>query len=79
MSLMYTALERNRLYRLGISEDAKTLVFVSRDFPEDAPACFNFIDTESGELVTFTLDQLTVLESEAALEYLGPALKYSRD
>ncbi|KKN88106.1 hypothetical protein LCGC14_0251780 [marine sediment metagenome] len=76
---MYTALERNRRYRVGIGDNSRTLVYVSRDFPEDAPACFNFTDMKSGELVTFTLDQLTALEQEAAFEYLGPALKHSKD
>ena len=72
---MYTALERNRLYQIGLGDEAKTLVYQGRDFPvEDSPAVFNFLDRESGELVTFFLEQLTALEREAAFKYLGATL-----
>lgn len=67
---MYTALERNCLYRIG----SKELVYLNRDFPEDHPAVFNFRSIETGELVTFMIEQLTILERNGELEYLGASL-----
>ena len=72
---MYTALEHHRMYRIGLGDEAKVLTYLYRDFPvDDAPACFNFRERESGELVTFTLPQLTALEREGLIEYLGAGL-----
>ncbi len=72
---MYTALEHNRLYQIGLGPKARTIIYLYRDFPEDHPAVFNFQDSESGELVKFLLPQLTALEKEGEFEYLGPTLE----
>ena len=77
---MYTALEHNRAYRIGLGSEAKTVTYLHRDFPQDdAPAVFNFRDNETGELVTFFLEQLTALEREGAIEYLGVVLTPEKD
>ena len=71
---MYTALEHNRLYRIGIGEEAKVLIFTHRDFPEDHPALFHFQDLESGERISFMLPRLTEIERQGGIEYLGASL-----
>lgn len=72
---MYTALEHNRLYHIGIGTKARTLIYLFRDFPEDdAPAVFNFQDQKSGEQVHFTLPQLTEIEQMGGIEYIGVTL-----
>ena len=72
---MYTALEHNRLYRIGFGSKAKLLIYMYRDFPvADEPAVFNFQTRGGGELVTFSLPQLTILEQQGAIEYLGTSL-----
>lgn len=70
---MYSALERNRAYLIGWGDEAKELVFLNRDFPPDDPPVFNFRDVATGELIEFRLEQLTALEQEGALQYLGVA------
>lgn len=67
---MYMALERHRLYRIAEA----VVEYRGREFPEDHPPIFHFIDVASGEEVSFSLDQLTHFESEANIEYLGVAL-----
>lgn len=76
---MYTALERNRLYRIGKGDEARVLLYLNRDFPPDHPAVFNFRDTESGELITFMIEQLTILEREGGLEYVGVFIGKEKD
>ncbi len=71
---MYTALERNRSYRIGLGDEAREVMYMYRDFPEDHPSVFNFLDLESGELVGFLLEQLTELEKQGAIKYLGVTL-----
>ncbi len=68
---MYTALEHNRSYRIGLGSEAKVVTYLYRDFPEDHPPLFNFRDEESGELISFMLEQLTELERRGAIEYLS--------
>ena len=67
---MYTALERNRLYRIG----SKVMQYMGREWPEDHPPLFRFLDVESDETVTFMIEQLTAFEKEAQLEYIGTSL-----
>lgn len=71
---MYTALEHNRQYRIGIGDEARVVTYMYRDFPEDHPPVFNFIDQETGELVGFMLEQLTAIEKEGGIEYMGVTL-----
>ena len=71
---MYTALERNRSYSIGLGDKARTVTFINREFPEDHPPIFNFIDQETGELIVFILEQLTDLERQGAIKYLGVTL-----
>lgn len=68
---MITALERHRSYRFGIGPDATTLVYIGREFPDDHPPTFHFLDKRTGETHVFLLPQLTQLEREGALRY-GP-------
>ncbi len=68
---MYTALEKNRAYLIGIGEDAIVMVYLGRDFPDDHPPVFEFMDAETRELISFSLDQLTALEEQGALRYGG--------
>lgn len=68
---MMTALERHRVYRIGIGDKAIDLLYLGRDFPEDHPAVFNFQNTETGDTVEFLLSQLTALEKDGALRF-GP-------
>ncbi len=76
---MYTALEHNRSYRIGLGDEARTVTYMYRDFPEDHPAVFNFMDQETGELVGFLLEQLTELERQGAIKYLGVTLTPEKD
>ncbi len=71
---MYTALERNRSYRIGLGDEARVVTYVGRDFPEDHPPIFEFIDQETGERVGFLIEQLTDLEQQGAIKYLGVTL-----
>lgn len=66
-----TALERHRVYRLGVGEEAIDVVYIGREFPEDHPAVFTFQNIETGDTVDFLLDQLTALEKDGALRF-GP-------
>lgn len=76
---MYTALERNRQYRIGIGDEAKLVTFKFREFPEDHPPVFTFLDEESGELVSFLLEQLTEIEKQGGIQYLGTTLTPDRE
>ncbi len=76
---MYTALERNRQYSIGVGDEARIVTFMNRDFPEDHPAMFNFMDQETGELVCFMLEQLTAIEREGGIRYLGVTLTPDRE
>lgn len=75
---MYTALEHNRQYRIGIGDEARVVTYMYRDFPEDHPAVFNFMDQETGELVSFLLEQLTEIERQGGIEYMGVTLAQER-
>lgn len=68
---MMTALERHRVYRLGVGDEAIDVVYIGREFPEDHPAVFTFQNIETGDTVDFLLDQLTALEKDGALRF-GP-------
>lgn len=76
---VYTALEHNRSYRIGLGDEARVVTYMYRDFPEDHPAVFNFMDQETGELVGFLLEQLTELERQGAIKYLGVTLTPEKD
>lgn len=67
---MYTALERNRLYRIG----TKVLLYIGREWPEDHPPLFRFKDVELGDTVTFMIEQLTEFEKQGNLTYIGVSL-----
>lgn len=67
---MYTALERNRVYRIG----TKVLLYLGREWPEDHPPLFRFKDVETDDTVTFMLEQLTEFERQGDLEYMGTSL-----
>jgi hypothetical protein len=71
---MYTALEHNRQYRIGIGSEARVVTYMYRDFPEDHPAVFNFMDQETGEIVSFMIEQLTAIERDGGIEYMGVTL-----
>ena len=62
---MYTALERNRLYRIG----STVLLYTGREWPEDHPPLFCFTDVETGDTITFLLEQLTAFEQTGDLSY----------
>lgn len=68
---MYTALERQRSYRIGLGDQARSLVYTGRTFPDDHPAVFHFTDLETGEEISLSLPQLTALEEANALHYEG--------
>jgi len=72
--IIYTALEHNRLYRIGLGEEAKTLIYIGREFPDDHPAIFLFQRLDNGERISFMIEELTFLEKEGAVEYLGASL-----
>jgi hypothetical protein len=76
---VYTALERNRQYRIGIGDEARLVTFREREFPEDHPPVFTFLDHESGELVHFMLEQLTEIEKQGGIRYLGTTLTPDRE
>ena len=71
---MYTALEYNRTYLIGFGSEAKRLTYMTRDWPEDHPPMFVFKDQGTGERVSFMLEQLTELERQGAIEYIGVTL-----
>ncbi len=76
---MYTALEHNRQYLIGIGLEARVVTYMYRDFPEDHPAMFNFMDSETGEIVSFMLEQLTAIEKQGGIKYLGVTLTPDRE
>ena len=68
---MITALEKHRVYRIGIGDKAKDMLYIGRHFPDDHPPVFSFEDTETGIVTEFLLPQLTVLEKNNGLHF-GP-------
>ncbi len=68
---MYTALERGRTYYIGPPAEAKAFIFLGREFPDDHPAVFKFVDAENGEILSLALPHLTELESKGSLRYGG--------
>lgn len=69
---VYTALEKHRVYSLGTAR----LLYLGRDFPDDHPPIFSFRDLATGEIIAFSLDQLTSFEEQGALHYLGPVIDH---
>ena len=47
---------------------------MGREWPEDHPPLFRFLDIESDETVTFMIEQLTTFEKKGGLEYIGTSL-----
>lgn len=66
---MYTALERGRAYRIN----SEVMIYQERVFEEDHPPTFVF-RRENGELIGFLLEQLTVMEQDGQLKYIGVSL-----
>lgn len=66
---MYTALERGRAYRIN----GEVMVYQERAFEEDHPPTFIFL-RENGEYAGFLLDQLTEMEKDGNLKYIGVSL-----
>ncbi len=66
---MYTALERGRAYRIL----GEVMVYEERVFQDDHPPTFVF-RKENDELVGYFLEQLTELEKDGQLKYIGVSL-----
>lgn len=66
---MYTALERERAYRIA----GEVMIYDGRVFEDDHPPTFVF-RKENGELVGFFLEQLTAMEQDGQLKYIGVSL-----
>ncbi len=68
---MITALEKHRIYRLGVGDKARDMLYIGRHFPDDHPPLFSFQDIETEEVHEFMMPQLTAFEKVSGF-HIGP-------